>query len=282
MSTQGLIGNTLERLQVANRRRFLGKLGMAGAGLAALGAVPRQGKAQEVTDVDIVQFALNLEYLEAEFYTIASTGMTLVEHGMQLGGSGVAGETTGGQKVTFNEGSTLAHSAEQIGADERAHVTLLRQTLMSMGAQPVAKPAINLEALGTGFESQEAFINLARAFEDVGVSAYGGAAPLIEDKDILAAAARILASEAEHTANLRLHAALYHAETITVDDIDTAPPPSGENLFSTDENGLTPVRTPGEVLYIVYGSMANATSGGFFPDGMNGTLSMSGSAASAT
>src|SRR5690606_28765113 len=141
---------------------------------------------------------------------------------------------------------------------------------------------INLEALSTGFESQEAFINLARAFEDVGVSAYGGAAPLIENKDILGAAARILASEAEHTANIRLHASLYKAATITVDDVDIAAPPTGENYFTTDANGLTPIRTPGEVLFIVYGSMSNATSGGFFPQGVNGAINMSGSAASAS
>ncbi|MBI1354584.1 MAG: ferritin-like domain-containing protein [Acidobacteria bacterium] len=285
MTTIGRIGNSLKnRLPEASRRRFLQKLGIAGAGLgvvAASGGTAARAQSS-VTDADIVQFALNLEYLEAEFYTMASTGMSIADHGIEIDGSGAPGETTGGQKVTFIEGSSLAISAEQIGADERAHVALLRTTLMSLGITPIAKPAINLEALSTGFESQEAFINLARAFEDVGVSAYGGAAPLIENKDILGAAARILAAEAEHTANLRLHASLYKAETITVDGIDTAPPPSGENYFTTDANGLTPIRTPGEVLYIVYGSMANATSGGFFPNGFNGTINMAGTEAMAS
>ncbi len=277
------LGTGSHRLPAGNRRRFFRKLGLAGAGLGALAAATGRGKAQDtVTDVDIVQFALNLEYLEAEYYTFATTGQSIADENIGIDGSGNTGATTGGRRVTFIEGSTLAESAAQIGADERAHVTLLRSTLMSLGITPVAKPAINLGALSTGFESQEAFINVARAFEDVGVSAYGGAAPLITNKDVLGAAARILASEAQHAANLRLHASLYKAATITVDDVDTSAPPTGENLFSTDANGLTPIRTPGEVLFILYGNMANATSGGFFPDGLNGVIKMAGSAASAT
>lgn len=259
----------------ADRRGFLRHLGLASAGLGAFFATVQSGKAQTITDADIVQFALNLEYLEAEFYTVARTGKTIDQFGVGITGTGTAGVTTGGQKVTFIEGSTLAQSSDEIAADERAHVNLLRQTLTSLGVQPIAKPAINLNALGTGFESQEAFINLARAFEDVGVSAYGGAAPLLTSKAILAAAARILATEAEHTGNLRLHAALYQAATTAVDAVDILPPPSGRRYISVDSNGLTTVRTPGQVLYIVYGGKANATSGGFFPNGFNGTINAS-------
>ncbi|HLH38840.1 MAG TPA: ferritin-like domain-containing protein [Bryobacteraceae bacterium] len=265
---------------LADRRSFLKNLGLASAGVGATLASIRNGEAQTISDADIVQFALNLEYLEAEFYTVARTGKTIDQFGISITGSGNSGPTTGGQKVTFIEGSTLALSADQIAQDEREHVALLRQTLSSLGVMPIAKPAINLNALQTGFESQEAFINLARAFEDVGVSAYGGAAPLLQNKTILAAAARILAAEAEHTGNLRLHAALYQASTITVDSIDIAPPPTGKQFFTTDSNGLTPVRTPGQVLYIVYGGKANATSGGFFPNGVNGSVNTSSAAAS--
>jgi len=261
-----------------DRRKFFRQLGMASAGVGAMLATARNAKA-DITDVDIVQFALNLEYLEAEFYTVARTGKTIDQMGVAITGSGSAGATTGGQKVTFIEGSTLALSADEIGNDERAHVNYLRQALTALGIQPIAKPAINLNALGTGFESQEAFINLARAFEDVGVSAYGGAAPLIQDKTILGVAARILATEAEHTGNLRLHAALYQAPTIAVDSIDIQPPPSGKRFISVDSNGLTPVRTPGQVLYIVFGGKANASSGGFFPNGVNGGINSSSAAA---
>jgi hypothetical protein len=263
---------------LASRRGFAKSLGMAGAGLGAFLANAGTAGAQASSgpsDADIVQFALNLEYLEAEFYTMAVTGKTIDQLGIGITGSGSAGATTGGQKVTFIAGSTLANSAAEIAADERAHVSLLRSTLTSLGVTPIAKPAINLGALGSGFESQEAFIALARAFEDVGVSAYGGAAPLLQSKAILGYAARILAAEAEHTGNLRLHAALYQVQTKALDQFDILPPPSGANYMSLDGVGLAAVRTPGQVLSIVYGGNTSATSGGFFPAGVNGVLNSS-------
>ncbi len=260
------------------RRGFIRQLGLASAGV---GAFLAKAQAQAtITDADIVQFALNLEYLEAEFYTVARLGKTIDQMGVGITGSGTAGATTGGQKVTFIEGSTLALATDQIGADERQHVTFLRTTLTSLGVTPISKPAINLNALGSGFESQEAYINLARSFEDVGVSAYAGAAPLIKNATILGAAARILAVEAYHAGILRLHAALYQAPTKPVDALDQAPPPTGTRFVPVDSNALALIRTPGQVLNIVYGGAVNATSGGFFPTGVNGAIN--GSSAPAT
>jgi hypothetical protein len=253
---------------------------MAGAGIAAFLANRETARAQTssaltASDIAILQFALNLEYLEAEFYTMALTGQTIQRAGVTVTGSGSAGATTGGQKVTFIAGSSLLNSVIQIAADERAHVALLQSTLTGAGVMPIAKPAINLNALGTGFQSQEAFIALGQAFEDVGVSAYAGAAPMIPSTTVLGYAARILATEAEHTGNLRLHASLYLAPTTTVDSQDILPPPTGTAYISTNSQGLVAVRTPGEVLAIVYGGNTHATSGGFFPAGVNGTLNSS-------
>ncbi|WP_035958796.1 ferritin-like domain-containing protein [Bryobacter aggregatus] len=259
------------REKISGRRSFVRQMGMASAGLGAFLATVETADAQ-VTDVDILQFALNLEYLEAEFYTVARTGKTIDQMGVGITGSGTTGATTGGKQVTFIEGSTLAKSADEIGADERAHVTLLRTALSGAGVMPVAKPAINLNALGAGFGSQEEFILLARAFEDVGVSAYGAAAPLISSKAYLGVAARILAAEAEHTGNLRLHATLYNVKTTALDPVDILPPPSGTRFMSLDAQGLSAVRTPGQVLYIVYGGQPGAKTGAFFPGGMNGNL----------
>ena len=274
-------------IKSSDRRNFVKQIGMAGAGLGAFLAVSGKAKAADITDVDILNFALNLEYLEAEFYTVARTGKTIDQFGIGISGPGNAntgtpGSTTGGGKVSFIEGSTLAQSADEIMMDEQQHVTLLRAAITSLGGTPVGKPAINLNALGTGFESQEAFINLGRAFEDVGVSAYGGAAPLITSKAVLGTAARILATEAEHTGNLRLHAALYQVKTIAVDGIDQPPPPTGKKYISGNEQGLSLIRTPGQVLYIVYGGKANATSGGFYPNGVNGTINTSSAGATST
>ena len=271
ISTKVIVNEIREKL--SDRRDFVQKIGMASAGLAAFLSSTESASAQStITDVDILQFALNLEYLEAEFYTVARLGKTIDQLGSGITGSGTVGATTGGQKVAFIEGSTLAQSADEIGADERNHVALLRGALTAAGASPIAKPAINLAALGSGFESPEAFIALARAFEDVGVSAYGGAAPLLVSKDILGVAARILAAEGVHTGNLRLHAAIYKAATAAVDSQDILPYPTGKRYISVDSTtGLTAVRTPAQVLAVTYAG-AGKTGGGFFPAGVNGNI----------
>jgi hypothetical protein len=264
-----------------SRRGFAKKLGLAGAGAAAFLGTTKVASAA-ITDVDILNFALNLEYLEAEFYTYGTTGMSISQMGITItGSSGTGGSTTGGSQVSFITGSTLYNSLLQIAADERAHVTLLQGAITALGGTPIAKPAINLSALGIGFQSQEQFISLARIFEDIGVSAYSGAAPLITTNSILATAARILAAEAYHAANLRLHAALYQAPGVMLDGADSVPPPTGTKYFPTNANGLPPVRTPGQVLYLAFGNAANATSGGFFPNGVNGNINGSTSAATA-
>src|SRR6202453_4693766 len=121
-----------------NRRSFLKTLGAATAGVTALsmaGLTPAQG--QTTTEVEVLKFALNLEYLESEFYNCALYG-----EGIELFHIGVDGEangsnptggmvTSGGKKVDFsNPNQVLTYEVvEQIGADERAHVTLLRSAL---------------------------------------------------------------------------------------------------------------------------------------------------------
>ena len=91
----------------------------------------------------------------------------------------------------------------RVGQNEIAHVQLIRSTLTAMGAQPIAKPAINLNALGFGFGSQAEFLTLSRALEDVGVTAYNGAMPLMQSNAVMALAARILGTEAQHAGNIR-------------------------------------------------------------------------------
>jgi hypothetical protein len=269
----------------SNRRRFLSKIAAASAGAAVLGAGLAEGQTTTTapTDADILNFALNLEYLEAEFYTVATTGKTIDQLGITITGSGNQGAATGGQMVNMTNSSfPTSEIAMQIAADERSHVTLIQQALTAAGAQPIAQPAINLNALGIGFGSLAEFLTLARAFEDVGVTAYAGAAPLISSSSILGYAARILAAEAEHVSNIRLQVAQLGIPTTLLDGVDILPPPSGQNYFSLNSVGLAQTRTPGQVLYIVYGSMANVTSGGFFPNGVNGTVNTSSAGVSIT
>lgn len=262
-----------------NRRKFFKTLGIASAMAGAAAAVESTAKAQSssYTDFDILNFALNLEYLEAEFYTVATTGQTISQIGMTVTGSGASGATTGGSKVPGLTGSALA-IAQEIAQDEQSHVKFIQTAIASLGGTAIAKPAINLGALGIGFSSANSFLTLARAFEDIGVTAYGGAAPLISSKTVLGYAARILAVEALHSGNIRLQIAQNNIQTTALDGADHIPPPSGTLYFPTDNNALTEVRTPQQVLYLAYGG-ANMSAGGFFPSGVNGLFNMSAATA---
>jgi hypothetical protein len=227
---------------------------------AATGTTSQSGSSGTVamSDVEILNFALNLEYLEAEFYSVSTTGKTLEQNGCQVSGTGTAGGTTGGAQVTFTDSTTQA-IAREIYADEVEHVNLLRSVL---GSQAIAKPAINLNGLGAETGSMSQFLMLSRAFEDTGVSAYGGAAPDIVSKTVLQTAAQILAVEAYHASAVRLLIAQMHIPTTAIDSMDVLPPPSGTQYF-TDHNGLAVVRTPQQVAAIVKP---------FFPNGINGPL----------
>jgi hypothetical protein len=269
----------------SNRRGLLKKLAIAGAAMGAT-QVPSPGQAAPAPS-DVVQFALNLEYLEAEFYSIATTGQTLQDRGVPISGNGNSGPTTTsfGQVNLGNNLVLTSATARDIADDEIAHVMDLRAALTANNIIPIAKPAINLDALasmGASLANQQSFLVLARVFEDIGVSAYSGGASFLSGSPYLMAAARILAVEGQHTGNIRLEIARLGIPTFPLDGADTPPPPSGSNSFSTNKaNGLCAFRTPGQVLYLAYGLQANVTSGGFFPAGVNGALNMSSAAATA-
>ena len=269
--------------RVVSRRSF-GK-GAALAGVAAAAATTFGGAFNErstslfspsdaaaaVTDVDILNFALNLEYLEAEFYTIITTGKRLKDVGIATSGTGTSGPTTGGRKLDF--APWMLDVLSEIAFDEQQHVLFLRSAL---GSARVAKPPINLEGVtapGFDFMSDGDVLAMARAFEDVGVSAYGGAARLIANKDYLEAATRIALTEGEHSGNIRLMVAQQQVPTFALDANDYPPPPSGKKFFDVSAQALAKIRTTSMVLAIVYGdTQAGTKKGGFFPDGVNGTI----------
>ena len=211
-------------------------------------------------------------------------GQTIDQVGIGIDGSGTPGR--GPRAETRSTSPTTWYLPARLLCNlDRMSGTTLRYSggaLSAAGVQPVAKPAINLGALGIGFANILQFLTLARVFEDIGVTAYGGAAgvPSFASSPYIGTAARILAVEAEHAANIRLQIARLNIPTTALDGVDVLPPPSGTEFFSdTDTTSLTQIRTPGQVLYLAYGNRANATSGGFFPAGFNGALNMSSASA---
>ncbi len=303
-------------IRLTGRRKFLASLGFIGLGALAMdrfapssafgeaeGLRKRKSKAR---DRDILNFALNLEYLEAEFYLRAVFG-TGLDAG-DITGDGTAGDVIvpATEKVDFTGSPLIEAYAREIAADEEAHVKFLRGAL---GDFAVARPQIDLNASFTAaaraagliaegetfdpYATVNNFLLAAFIFEDVGVTAYSGAAPLLLDKDILGAAAGILAVEAYHAANIRtvLAAAGFNDPTIYDavnaisgardsldgdDALDQGISSEVEgntvvNIVPTDSNGLTFARTPGQVLNIVYLN-TTTTPGGFFPAGLNGRI----------
>jgi len=154
-----------------------------------------------------------------------------------------------------------------------------RKPAINLGVYGARKPAINLDGLGSAFASQEQFVAAARALEDITVSAYVSLLPVLQSKAYLSVLVRLLGDEAEHAANMRLHTALYNVTCKPVHAADIVAPPSGTLFISSDSNGLVAIRTPTQVLYYAFGMQANSTSGGFFPAGVNGSITASSAAA---
>ena len=312
---------------ISSRRAMMMLGGTALAGLALTSSGRAQAAA--LTDNDILNFALNLEYLEGEFYTLATTGMTLAQFGVGTGpgttAAGTATVTTKGTnnyascKVPFTLPSVAAYALETAG-QERAHVTLLRNALTT---NAVAEPNIDLYnpflTLGglvgdptfDPFANDFTFLLGAYIFEDVGVSAYHGAAAAISDKSILSTAAKIQAVEAYHAGLIRttiygldqqangslpagtlrgltqmisgVRATLDGTIGTTPDDVGlmttmvdlngTTPTFTASTITNADVNSIAWARTTTQVLNIVYGTAATPPApGGFFPAGLNGTI----------
>ena len=331
--TDEAIIEALERraLRRASRRDFLrsGAAAAGGAGALALAACdsgrdagPQPSNNPPVppftpppatapSDADVLNFALNLEYLEAQFYSFAAFGTPLPA--TSTSGQGQAGGAVlGGRRVNFTD-PVVREYAREIAADEIAHVNFLRSAI---GTAAVVQPRIDIRGdtpdapfsaaarsaglIGANqsfdpYANDENFLLGAFIFEDVGVTAYKGASPLITNKVFLEAAAGILAAEAYHAALIRTvlfgkgvqtPALRSSADAISnardsldgATDLDQGISPVNDvsNIVPADNNGLAFSRTPGQVLNIVYLTSQSVPRGGFFPDGVNGRFINSG------
>ncbi len=297
----GMISEALTQRR-GTRRQLLKGLGWGVAGVAGMGMLPRIAQAAGGVGLDVAigQFALNLEYLEAQFYTYAVTGQGIEAQGLATDGSGTKGGVTikSNPQVPFSDPKIQQYAAE-IGQDERNHVALFRGFLTAAGVQPVAQPQLDLQnsfntlaqaaGIGSSFDPFANDINFllgAFIFEDVGVTLFGGAAKLLTNRDLLDSAAGVLAVEAYHAANIRAHVfeagstAQQLAQKISdvrkalsgADDDQGVVDSNGKaNIQPTDANGRAFRRSARQGLNIVYGAV-NAAKGLFFPNGLNGAI----------
>ena len=292
------LANQIAVRRAFNRRSFLAGVGAVTAAVAGTAVVGCGDSTDPYVDAatqgeaNVLNFALNLEFLEATFYSYLVTGKDLDS---SLTGGGPA-PTGAPSQLTFPSAQINDLFAE-IFFDEQAHVSALRTAL---GSVAIARPQINLAALATISASN--YLQIARLFEDVGVTAYAGAAASLSGNN-LTAAAQILSVEGFHAGALRLLAiqqgAAYPSSLagyVPADGYDVKPADPGTvalaqagpttangGFFATAANGTTGqnntfigfgyTRTTSQVLAIVYANSATGTAkGGFFPNGVNGSI----------
>ena len=170
----GAVAEATAGLRESTRAGFFRRVGLfAGGGIVA-GAVPiglAIGQGTSKQDIEILNYALTLEYLEAAFYAEANEKGNL---------TGIA--------RTFSQ---------VVGQHEAEHVTTLQSVL---GAKATKRPSFDFK--GTT-NSEKTFLKTARTLEDTGVAAYQGQATRIKSTDVLASAGAILAVEARHAAWVR-------------------------------------------------------------------------------
>ena len=178
VDTDGAIRETAAAVDPTTRAAFLKKAGLGGAavlgGGAVMGMLPSIASAGvAASDVAILNFALTLEYLEADFYAQAKTN--------NMGNGNV----------------NLTRFVNVVAAHEAAHVSFLKNALGSAG---VKRPRFDFKATVT---DQKQFQATAQVLEDTGVAAYLGQVGNIKSKKILAAAGSILPVEARHAGWIR-------------------------------------------------------------------------------
>ena len=286
------------------RRGFLARaLGLAGLAGVAGRATPALAQATStVNDGSILNFALNFEYLGAEFYTYGLTGKDITTLGIPVAGVGTLGPVTVKPNPVVPGLSAMQLSFfNELAMDERAHVLFVRQSLTTFGVAPIARPAIdllnsfNLASMMAGlgpfdvYASPTNFLLGAYTLEDVCVTALHGAAPLLKNKNIIAGASGLLGVESYQAGSIR--AQLYElgqgtatqaisalrASASGVGDYGAAQgpldlgPAGTTSIVLADANALAFARTFRQILNIAY-LAPGATAGGFFPKGVNGAI----------
>ncbi len=283
-------------------RRSLFRSPAAGlAAATALGAVTMMSSrtaqaAAPVNDNDIFNFALNFEYLGAEYYlrAVLGSGLDTVDPTLITSTYETAGAVTtppGSTLVPFSD-PAVADFAIQLANDELAHVRVVRAVV---GQYAIARPAIDFDAAYTAFATAAGLISPGQTFnpfanelnfllgayllEDTCVTALTGGAALITDKVKLQYAAGLLGVESQQAGAIRSFLAQFGAGTATnaisalraklsgVGDQGTADEGNPFNISNGDGQAQAFRRTPAQVLAIAFGG-AGKFSGGIFPNGV--------------
>jgi len=253
-----------------------------------------------LTDIEILNFFLNLEYMQAQYYSVAATGARLPS--ADTAGVGTGGAVNGGRAISFTD-PLIGQFAREVAAADLAHVRYIREQLIIAGGLAVTQPSIDftggfaaaMQAAGIGsfdpFANDDNFLLSAFFFQDFAVSAYKGVSALITNKTYLEGLMGIMATKAHHAAFVRMtllqkgiaNPALITAANAISDardsldgsaDLDQGISPRGavSNIAPADSSGVGFGRTPGQSLNIVYLQRASVSGGGFFPSGLNGTV----------
>lgn len=214
------------RRQTMKRFAFVGKVLTAAALPAAFGSMFNKAYGQSAPDIlGVLNFALTLEHLEAEFYTKAV---------QSAGAIGLTGAALG--------------AITTIRDHEVAHVNFLRTAIQGAGGTPVTKPTFDFSA-GNGsnsgpyanvFSNYDTFLAVAQAFEDTGVRAYKGqAGNLISNNDVLTAALQIHSVEARHASHIRyMRKNRGAALKPWITGKDTGGVPSIQAIYNGEENTM--------------------------------------------
>jgi hypothetical protein len=284
--------------RAVNRRHFIAALGMTGAaagaglmsGCSSTSTVA--GTTAGLAQTDILNFVLNFKFLEATFYSF-------ITQGTDLSGSAVlnSGAITGAPgKLTFTgtNAQQITDMLNEIYYDEKNHVTSM---ISLLGSSVVFRPAINLAAFGAITATNA--LAIARLLEDVGVTAIAGAITGLTTSNATYAS-QILGTESFHAGAVRLVnlqnptiAAYINAGPLDVPPFDpgtaalaAAGPTAAGGIFATagaptttatTPQGFAFIRNSSQVLAITYcapgaPAASGATSGGFFPSGVNGNI----------
>ena len=309
MSDEAVVADALDARarQGLERREFFRAIGAAAAvgGGLALAAGPAVSQTAGGDPV-FLNLALQIEYLEAQFFSYASFGTGLPD--ALLGGKGTKGTVYGGRAVQFDD-RRIAQFAREIAQDERNHVEFLRATIGNSAV--AAQPNIDIRATVNGafstafrgagligadegfdpYASDENFLLAAFYLEDLVVTAYAGLAARVADATSVDAIAGLAAAEGYHAGMIR--SAIYRKSlgnvelrraTVALSEYRDSLDGSEDqdqgvfraqdtaNVAPLDDKGRVFRRTPGETLNVLFQSAEAVRRGGFFPNGVNGTV----------